>query len=316
MSKLPVIIDCDPGHDDVIAITLALSSDKLDVRGIVTVMGNNTLDNVTKNALKALELLGRTDVPVIKGAVKPMRKEHVSAKGHGSTGLDGPDLPEPTTPVVDKNFVDYYYEVLSAASEPMTIIALGPLTNIATLLFCHPEVKDKIKEIAYMGGANLACDFKEFSTYSRTAEFNVWQDAESASYVFDAGIPITMFGLDLTMKNGVTFDEVEKFRTEGGRVGNVVAQLLDFYFKAHTKVGLSLCPIHDACPVAWLIDPTLFSVEHRDISVDFEGDHTYGCTYVDMRFHKEPTKPTYWASDCTDRSRFVQMLLDACKSYQ
>lgn len=313
MSKIPVIIDCDPGHDDFIALALALASDKLDVKGIVTVAGNQTLEKVTVNALKAVELMGRTDVPVVAGSAKPMRKAHVPVpQVHGESGLDGPSLPDPTTQVLDKNFVDFYADILRESSEKVTILAVGPLTNIATLFYCHPELVEKVAAINVMGGANRAVDFKDYPC--KGAEFNIWQDAESAHFVFDLDVPVTMFGLDMTYQTCVTPAEFERFAAEGGKVGKVVSQLLTFFYRCQEKNGMKACPIHDACPVAYTIAPEMFQVEHRDITVEYEGEHTYGFTYVDMRVYKEPGKKNYWCVS-TDRDAFVEMLIKACKSY-
>lgn len=311
--KIPVIIDCDPGHDDVVAITLALSSPKLDVKGIVTVAGNNTLDKVTNNALKALELLGRNDIPVVRGSDKPREKELQAAKAHGKTGLDGPVLPEATAHPRDVDFIEFYREILESSEQKVTIFPIGPLTNIDAVFTKHPHLMGKVEVLNIMGGANMQAEFQDFRTHRTNSEFNIWQDAEAAADVFELPLKINMFGLDLTCASGATQQHIDRFRTQGGRVGKVVAELLDYYFQTYKRKGLDRCPVHDACPVAYTLAPELFDVEQRDISVNYTDAETYGETLVDMQ--NPPRKQTYWARS-VQYEAFMDMLLEACKSYQ
>src|SRR2546423_8159208 len=216
----PIVIDCDPGHDDAIAILLALASPEVELRGISTVAGNQTLDKTTRNALKVLELAGRTDIPVVAGADGPLRRElRTAANVHGESGLDGPDLPEPTTKPVEAEAADFLAELIEPG---VVLVPTGPLTNVALLLVRHPDVKERLERIVWMGGAMAE------GNVTPAAEFNAFVDPEAAAAVFASGIAVTMIGLDVTHK--ALFDSGHADRLRGtGRVGRAVAELADFF---------------------------------------------------------------------------------------
>ena len=245
----PVLLDCDPGHDDAIAMLLALGSDELDVRGITTVAGNQTLEKTTANAIRVLELAGRAQIPVAAGAGRPLvREPRVAAEVHGETGLDGPDLPPPEAEPSPQHAVDFLAERIEGA----TLVATGPLTNVALLLARHPEAVPE--RIVLMGGAIAE------GNVTPAAEFNIWADPEAAHRVFTSGIDVTMVGLDVTHKALVTSAHAEQLG-QSGRIGTVVAELLEFYGGFHRTVyGWDGSPIHDAVAVAHVIDPTLLEL--------------------------------------------------------
>jgi inosine-uridine nucleoside N-ribohydrolase len=273
----PILIDCDPGHDDAMALLLALASPEVELVGVTTVHGNTTLANTTVNALKILELAGRTDVPVARGADRPLiREPHVGEHVHGASGLDGPDLPAPTMQIVAPHAVDFLAETLRAAQAPITLIPTGPLTNIALLLAQHPDIGEKIERIVLMGGAIAE------GNVTPAAEFNIWADPEAASRVFDSEVDVTMVGLDVTHRALMTPEHAETLRATG-HVGEVVAELWAFYHRFHTRVyDFPGTPIHDALAVAHVIRDDLLRTQPRNVTIDCEGELCRGRTVVDL----------------------------------
>jgi inosine-uridine nucleoside N-ribohydrolase len=272
-----VILDCDPGHDDAIAILLALASPELELVGITTVSGNQTLDKTTANALRVLEFVGRSDVPVYAGADRPLvRERHTAANVHGETGLDGPDLPPPSTGAKDMHAVDFLAEQIRARQGRLTLVPTGPLTNIALLLALYPDVRPE--RVVLMGGA-----IGEGNT-TPAAEFIIWADPEAARRVFESGLDVTMIGLDVTHRALVGDEPRERLRA-GGRVGTMAAELLDFYGLFHRKryPDLPGSPLHDPVCIAHVARPGLVEVRDAFISVDCGWEQGRGRTNVDWR---------------------------------
>lgn len=271
-----VIIDCDPGHDDALAILLAAKH--LDVLGITTVAGNQSLDKVVTNTLKIVEFADLTHIPVCRGADRPMIKDALHAANiHGETGLDGPDLPAPTTPIHESHGVDFIIDTVMSTSD-VTLIPTGPLTNIGTALRREPKIAERIAEISLMGGGLT------HGNTTATAEFNIYVDPEAAHVVFTSGIPIKMCGLNLTRQANATDVEVERIRNLGNRTGKIVAQMLDFFRSTLKEVfGLDGGSLHDVCAVAALVDPTMIHFEPMHVAVELHGQHTYGMTICDHR---------------------------------
>jgi purine nucleosidase/pyrimidine-specific ribonucleoside hydrolase len=289
----PVLLDCDPGHDDAIALLLALGSDELELRGVTTVAGNQTLEKTTANAIRVLELAGRPEIPVAVGAHRPLvRDPRVAADVHGETGLDGPDLPPPRAKPSTEHAVDF----LAARIAEATLIATGPLTNVALLLSRHPEARPQ--RIVLMGGAIAE------GNVTPAAEFNIWADPEAAQRVFMSGLDVTMVGLDVTHQALVTPEQMR----ESGRIGGVVAELLEFYGGFHRSVyGWDGSPIHDAVAVAHVIDPSLLELEHLNVRVDTESALCRGRTVVDV-WRRTGLEPTASVAVGIDSERFVQLL--------
>jgi inosine-uridine nucleoside N-ribohydrolase len=304
----PILIDCDPGHDDAIALLLALASPEVDLLGITTVAGNQTLEKTTANALKILEFVGRTEVAVAAGAPRPLvREPYVAAYVHGETGMDGPDLPAPRTAPLSEHAVDFLAAKLTASPEPVTVIPVGPLTNVGLLLARYPEAADRIDRIVLMGGAIAE------GNVTPAAEFNIWADPEAASRVFTSGIDVTMIGLDVTHKALFRPADSERLAATG-RVGRLVAELFGFYQQFHSEqYGWDGSPVHDAVAVAHVVRPGIVHTADRGVVVDCGGELSRGRTYVDLwgRAHWEPN--AHVAVDI-DAQGFVDFLVERLAS--
>ena len=300
--SIPILLDCDPGHDDAIALLLALGSDELELRGVTTVAGNQTLEKTTANAIRVLELAGRAKIPVAAGAGRPLLREpRVAADVHGDTGLDGPDLPPPHVDPSPQHAVDFLAERVDGA----TLVATGPLTNVALLLARHPEAKPE--RIVLMGGAIAE------GNVTPAAEFNIWADPEAARRVFTSGLDVTMVGLDVTHRALVTPAHASQLR-EAGRIGAVVAELLEFYGGYHRSVyGWDGSPIHDAVAVAHVIDPGLLELERLNVRIDTESELCRGRTVVDL-WRRTGLEPTANVAVGIDAERFVDLLLQPTRS--
>ena len=271
----PILIDCDPGHDDAIALLLALASPEVELLGVTSVAGNQTLDKTTANALRVLEFAGRGDIPVAAGADRPLvREQFVAAYVHGETGLDGPDLPPPQGKPVDQHAVEFLAETIRNSDRPVTLIPVGPLTNVALLLALHPDARPE--RIVLMGGAIAE------GNVTPAAEFNIWCDPEAASRVFASDIDVTMIGLDVTHK-AVTGPDVQRRLREAGSIGVFVAELVDFFTVYHRHTyGWEGAPIHDAVAVAHVIRPGLVETKLRNVEVERLSELCRGRTVVDL----------------------------------
>lgn len=277
MPSLPIVLDCDPGHDDAIALMLAVASPELELLGVTTVSGNQTLPKTTANALRILELVGRTGVPVHAGAERPLvREQHVAAEVHGDSGLDGPDLPPPRTEPRAGHAVDWLAEQIRTRAGSLTLVATGPLTNVALLLSLHPDARPE--RIVLMGGS-----IGEGNS-TPAAEFNVWADPEAARRVLGSGLDVTMLGLDVTHRALITDEHRERLRS-AGTVGRVAAELLDFYGRFHRRryPDLAGSPLHDPLCIAHLVRPGLVETRRARIDVDCGWEQGRGRTNVDWR---------------------------------
>jgi purine nucleosidase len=302
-----VIIDTDPGQDDAVAILLALASPEIEVLGITTVAGNVPLALTTKNALKVVELAGRTDVGVHAGAAAPLVRRLVTAEEvHGKTGLDGPDLPEPVTGHRDAHGVDFIVEILRA--EPagsVTLCTLGPLTNVALAFAKAPEVRARVARIVGMGGG-----WSEGGNTTPAAEFNIFADPHAAQAVFQAGVPLVLHPLDVTHKARTRRDRVEAIRGLGTRVGDAVAAMLEFYERHdERKYGTDGGPLHDPNVIAWLLRPEIY--EGRDVNVEVEtgSELTMGQTVVDWWGVTRRPKNVHFVREI-DHDAFFALLLE------
>jgi purine nucleosidase len=279
MSARKIIIDTDPGQDDAVAMLLAFASPELEVLGITCVAGNVPLDLTARNARIVCELAGRTDIPVFAGCDRPMGRDLVTAEHvHGKTGLDGPDLPEPTMPLRDQHGVEFLIEMLR--NEPagsVTLVPIGPLTNIATAFKTAPDVIGKVAEIVIMGGA-----YFEVGNITPAAEFNIYVDPEAAAIVFGSGAPLTVMPLDVTHKALVTAPRNAAFRALGNAVGVAVAEMTDFFERYdREKYGSAGAPLHDPCTIAYLLKPELFTGRHINVEIETESPLTRGMTVAD-----------------------------------
>ncbi|MFQ2324284.1 pyrimidine-specific ribonucleoside hydrolase RihA [Aeromonas dhakensis] len=308
---LPVILDCDPGHDDAIALILALASPELKVLAVTTSAGNQTPDKTLNNALRILTLLGRDDIPVAAGAPKPLARELIIAVNvHGESGLDGPKLPDPAFVPVAMTALELMAKCLRESPEPVTLVPTGPLTNIALLLAAHPELKSKIARIVLMGGAAGA------GNWTPAAEFNIYVDPEAADMVFKSGIPITMCGLDVTHQAQVMDEDIERVRAINNPVAQCVAGLLDFFMIYHRdpKWGFAGAPLHDPCTIAWLLAPALFHGVECRVDIETGGTHTSGMTVVD-RYGLTGKPANALVLLGLDRAGFIDLLVTRLRAF-
>lgn len=275
-----VIIDTDPGQDDAVAILLALASpDEIDLLGVVAVAGNVPLPLTQKNARIICELAGRPDMPVFAGCDAPMSRKLVTAEHvHGKTGLDGPQLPEPTMPLQDNHGVDFIIETLR--SEPagtVTLVPIGPLTNIAVAFERAPDIIERVQEIVLMGGA-----YFEVGNITPAAEFNIYVDPEAAEIVFKSGVKLTVMPLDVTHKALTSAEWINDVKALGTEVGRMVAEWTDFFERFDTeKYGSKGAPLHDPCTIAYLIQPDLFEGRFINVEIETKSELTLGMTVAD-----------------------------------
>jgi inosine-uridine nucleoside N-ribohydrolase len=303
-----VILDCDPGHDDAIALLLALASPELDLLGVTTVAGNQTLAKTTANALRVLEFAGRGELPVAAGAERPLvRAPAVAAHVHGETGLDGPELPPPRGAPVAAHAVGFIAAAIRAHAGAVTLVATGPLTNVALLLALEPDARPE--RIVLMGGA--------VGEGNRTpaAEFNIWSDPEAARRVFESGIDLTMVGLDVTHRALLTAADGEELRRVG-RVGALAAELLDFYGRFHRRAypDLDGSPLHDPVAVAHVVWPSLLELRPALVEVDCAWGPGRGRTNVDWRGRQGGAETNAQVGFGIDARRFASSLIERLAS--
>jgi pyrimidine-specific ribonucleoside hydrolase len=308
VTPIPIILDCDPGHDDAIALLLAVASPEVELVGVTTVSGNQTLDKTTANALRVLEFAGRSDIPVYAGADRPfVRERDVAAHVHGESGLDGPDLPPPSKEAQPQHAVDYLAEEIRRRNGKITLVPTGPLTNVGLLFSLHPDARPE--RIVLMGGA--------IGEGNRTpaAEFNIWADPEAAQRVFAEGLDTTMVGLDVTHRALITEEHTERMRS-AGKVGRMVAELMDFYARFHKAryPDLQGSPMHDPVCVAHVIDPTLMDVRDAFIEVDCSTGPSWGRTNVDWRRREHSAAPNAKVGLDIDGTRFAELIVERVTS--
>ena len=303
MSPKPVILDVDPGHDDAVALMLACGHPDLDLLAVTTVAGNVSLEKTTHNALRVLSLVGCTDVPVGAGASEPLERPlHTAEDIHGKSGLDGPEeIPEASFEHDARGAVALISDTLRASSEPVTLVPVGPLTNIALFLRKHPDLKDRVARISLMGGS------MGLGNTTPAAEFNIYVDPEAAREVFESGLPITMSGLDVTHQAGAGPEVRERLRTSG-RVGGVVAGFLDFFAATYDSVfGFEAPPLHDPVAVAAVLEPGLLQTRPMRVDIECESGLTRGETVCDF-YGVTGRAPNAEVGVELDRERFFRLL--------
>jgi inosine-uridine nucleoside N-ribohydrolase len=314
----PIIIDCDPGHDDVMAILLGGRA--LDLRGITTVHGNASLEQTTRNARQTIEFADLTHIPVAAGLARPLvRQPRYAPEVHGKTGLDGPTLSPPTVPLHPQHAIDFLLEQSHAISD-LHLVPIGPLTNIATALSRDPTLPTRIKQISLMGGSLT------FGNATPAAEFNILCDPEAAHVVFTSGIPIKMIGLNVTHQVLATPDYRARIRTIGRTTTTHVADMLDIYSGGETaKTGLSGGAMHDPLAIAALVDPDILTFEPMHVAIELTGTHTAGMTLCDgrhlgpdFRTLKRRTRgeaPNAEVAVAVNAERFWELFLDILATY-
>ena len=308
MAARPVIIDCDPGQDDAVALFLAMASpDELELLGVTTVAGNVPLALTQRNARMMCDLAGREDLPVFAGCDRPLVREPITAEYiHGNTGIDGVDVFEPRTPLQDEHAVDFLVATLRAAErQTVTLVPTGPMTNIAAAIEREPTCLGGIREIVSMGGA-----MREGGNRSPSAEFNVLVDPHAAEIVYNSGVPVTAMGLDVTHQVLSTRARVARIRELGNAVADATAGMLSFFHRYDTKkYGSEGAPLHDPCTVAWLLRPDLFATKRCNVSVETESELTLGHTAVDFWHVTDRPHNVDWTYD-VDAGGFYDLLVE------
>jgi len=308
MSRRPIIIDCDPGQDDAIALLLAMSSpDELDILGVTTVAGNVPLELTERNARLMCDIAGRSDVSVYAGCARPLRRDLLTAeKIHGNTGIDGVDIVEPRHALEEQHAVEFIIDTLCAAvNESVTLVPTGPLTNIATAIERDASILEKVDEIVLMGGA-----MREGGNYSPSAEFNILVDPQAADIVFRCGRPITVMGLDVTHQVLATPERRDRIRGVDNAAARATAGMLDFFNRHDTvKYGSLGAPLHDPCTIAHLLAPELFDGKHCNLTVETESELTMGHTAVDFWHVTDRPNNVDWMHS-VDADGFYALLIE------
>lgn len=319
MPGRPILLDCDPGHDDAIAIMLAVADPSIDLRAVTTVAGNVTLENTTRNALWVLDMVDRPDIPVAAGRDRPrVRELSTAAVMHGESGLAGPVPVEPSRSALDVPAIELIEQLLLDADEPLTLVATGALTNMADVVERLPHLHSRIAELVIMGGA------VDLGNWTPAAEFNIWVDPHAADVVFRAarargqgtpqdGIALTMIGLEVTHRAWLADEHADALRPTG-RAGRFVAELLDHFVRFHQeRFGWEGGPIHDAVTIAHLIDPTLVTALPMNVQIETESPLCVGRTVAD-RWSVTGLPANALVGLDIDRDRFVTLLLERISS--
>ncbi len=276
MEKTKIILDCDPGHDDAVAILLAGKNENIDLLGITVVAGNQTLEKTTRNALQVVQWLG-LEVPVYGGCGQPMIREKITAGDiHGETGLDGPLFPELRRRAEGKHAVQYMIDTLLSSDGDITVVTTGPMTNLAMALRLEPKIREKIRRIVLMGGSYTN------GNVTPAAEFNILADADAAYVCFTSGLPITMVGLDVTRKVLCYPDIVERMAKVGNKASKLFVDLMGHFCRTQKETfGWEGGPLHDPVTIACLIDPTVLTTKPMNAQVDIRSTSSYGRTNCD-----------------------------------
>lgn len=310
MEKTKIILDCDPGHDDAIAMLLAWGNPNIDLVAVTTVAGNQTIDKVTHNALSVACVGNMQGLTIAKGSRRPIiRPETENAPSiHGDSGLDGPKLPDPIHTLDERSGVQVIIDtVMQNPPKTITLVPTGALTNIALAARLEPRIVDRVKEVVLMGGG------AHVGNWSAVAEFNIKIDPEAAYVVFNEKWPVTMIGLDLTHQALATKEVMEKIAALNTKPAKFVCDLIDFFGKMYKKEqGFDAPPVHDPCAVAYVIDPTLIKTKRVPIDVELNGTYTLGMTVCDFRKTNYENCHTQVALEL-DCDRFWDLVVDALK---
>ena len=304
-----IILDCDPGHDDAVALLLAHGNPDVELVGVTTVGGNATIENTTRNALAIARIAGITGVPFARGAARPLVRQVETAESiHGESGLDGPVLPEPQIELDPRPAAQFLVDTIMA-SEPgeITLIATGALTNVALAVRLEPRIVERVREVVLMGGG------AHVGNWSAVAEFNIVIDPEAASIVFNEPWLVTMIGLDLTHQALATPEVIADIQAVGTGPAKFVDELMVFFAESYKDAqGFDHPPVHDPCAVAYVIDPTLMRTVRAPIDIELTGGLTLGMTVVDLRAPAGPDVSTQVAFDL-DHARFWALVVDALR---
>ena len=304
-----IILDCDPGHDDAIALLLAHGNPNIELLAVTTVVGNQTLDKVTRNALSVARIANITNVPFAAGAVRPLvRNVEIAPDIHGDSGLDGPVLPEPTIQLDKRHAIDLIIDtIMSHPPKTVTLVPTGGLTNIAMAVRKEPKIVERVKEVVLMGGGY------HVGNWSAVAEFNIKIDPEAAHIVFNEKWPVTMVGLDLTHQALATPEVIEKISAIKTKPAKFVLEMLEFFGKMYKQAqGFTYPPVHDPCAVAYVINPELIKTKRVPVDIELTGTLTLGMTVADFRFPPDDNCHTQVATEL-DHTGFWDLIVDSLK---
>lgn len=303
----PVVLDCDPGHDDAMALLLAVADPAIELLGVTTVAGNQTVDKCTLNARRVLSLAGVSHIPVARGADRPLvRALRIADDVHGETGLDGPLFDhDPKVPEATTTAGELLVHVLTTNDAPVTIVATGALTNIATLLADRPDLSSRIDQIVWMGGST------ERGNVTPYAEANCFVDPEAADQVLRSGIPFTMCGLNVTHQALVTDDVLAAFAGIGTPLARICVEWMTFFASTYRRLwGFTAPPLHDPVAVARVIDPAIVRCVDANVVIETAGEWTAGATVVDL--HQYSGRPaTARVAIELDRTAYWTRLVNA-----
>lgn len=305
-----IILDCDPGHDDAIAMLLAYGNPDIDLLAVTTVAGNQTLEKVTLNARAIAEMANIRGIPFAAGSARPLVREvEVAPDIHGDSGLDGPELPTPTLVLDERHGVNLIIDtIMSHPPKTITLVPTGALTNIALAARLEPRIVERVKEVVLMGGGY------HVGNWSPVAEFNIKIDPEAAHIVFNEKWPLTMVGLDLTHQALATPEVVAKIAEIDTKCSQFVVELLDFFGKMYKQAqGFDAPPVHDPCAVAYVIDPSVMTTQKVPVDIELTGTLTLGMTVADFR-HPAPADCHTQVAVKLDSDKFWQMVIDALKN--
>ncbi len=309
-NRTPLVLDCDPGHDDAFALLVAGASEAVELLAVTTVAGNQTVDKTTRNACRVLSAAGLTSMPLAAGAARPLvRPLRIAEDVHGESGLDGPAWDDPVVQPTALGAVELLRRTLTAATEPVALVATGPLTNVAALLTAHPEVAENVREISWMGGSTGRGNVSPF------AEFNAAVDPEALHIVLHSGLPVTMCGLDVTHRALATEPVITALRGLNTPLGAVTAELLTFFASTYRELfGFTAPPLHDPVALARVVDPTLVRCVRANVEVECSAQWTVGATAVDLddRTGREPETDVALELDV---DRFWELIVSSVARY-
>lgn len=309
MQKEKIILDCDPGHDDAVAIMLAAINPKIELLGITVVAGNQKLEKTVNNTLKVCNHLN-LDVPVYSGMSRPMIREQLIADDiHGETGLDGPKFEELKIKAEDKHAVNFIIDTLMNSDEKVTLVPTGPLTNIGMAIRFEPRIIEKINRIVLMGGSY------QLGNMTPAAEFNILADPDAAHIVFSSGVKIVMMGLDLTRQASATKEVVEKIKSLNNKASKLFVDLMEFFAASQKNVyGWSAPPVHDPTTIAYIIDPECIEVKPMFCEIELWSERSYGRTLCDY-FGILKKEPNVDVAVKLDFDRFWNLIYENLKLY-
>lgn len=307
MVAQPIVIDCDPGHDDAVALLLAVGSPAVDLRAVTTTFGNCAVEDATRNARQILTLAGETSVPVAQGAAGSLDGQSTLGNYvHGASGLDGPPMPEPAFETARDDAVELLRQVIESSDEQITVAATGPITNVARLLQAHPDVKDGIREVIFMGGST------ERGNHTPTAEFNTFADPEALDVVLRSGLPIRMVGLNLTHQALANPEVVERMAAMNHTVGQTCAAWMGFFGASYNRVWeFSAPPVHDPCTIAAIIEPDVIEWRRAFVAVELAGMWTRGTTIVDLHGRYPEQEANAQVAMRLDADRYWDIVIEA-----